>query len=222
MNPEHFAVWIMFSCTIYVWNMSQFGLCLVYHICMYGERRCFGHVLVYHICMAHVAVWVMSSCNIYVWPMSRVPYMYVWRTSLFGSCPHVPYMYGPCRCLGHVLVCHICMAHVGVLVMSSCTIYVWRISQFGSCPCVPYHEWPHRQGGCLASWRLQGCKIESRLSLSCADLYCSRGAQGVLPMRVGGAMRQLDLPPQTPLPVAGCGRLQLGVSHWATSVDYCK
>ena len=26
----------------------------------------------------------------------------------------------------------------------------------------------------------------------------------------------------TPLSVAGCGRLQLGVPHWATSVDYCK
>ena len=34
----------------------------------------------------------------------------------------------------------------------------------------------------------------------------------------GGATSQLDLPSLTPLFVAGCGRLQLGVSHWATSV----
>ena len=33
---------------------------------------------------------------------------------------------------------------------------------------------------------------------------------------------QLDLPSLTPLSVAGCGRLQLGAPHWATSVNYCK
>ena len=48
-----------------------------------------------------------------------------------------------------------------------------------------YPEWPHRQGGCLACWRLQGRKIESWLWLSCTDLYFALGAQGVLPMRVG-------------------------------------
>ena len=37
-------------------------------------------------------------------------------------------------------------------------------------------------------------------------------------MWVGDATSQLDLPSLTPLSVAGCGRLQLGVSHWATSV----
>ena len=40
-------------------------------------------------------------------------------------------------------------------------------------------------------------------------------------MRVGGATSQLDLPSLTPLSVAGCGRLQLGVPHWATSIYYC-
>ena len=34
----------------------------------------------------------------------------------------------------------------------------------------------------------------------------------------GGATSQLDLPSLTPLSIAGCGRLQLGVPHWATSV----
>ena len=41
-------------------------------------------------------------------------------------------------------------------------------------------------------------------------------------MRVGGAPSQFDLPPLTPLYIAGWGRLQLGVPHWATSVYYCK
>ena len=41
-------------------------------------------------------------------------------------------------------------------------------------------------------------------------------------MRVAGATSQLDLPARTPLFVAGCGRLQLKIPHWATSVDYCK
>ena len=49
-----------------------------------------------------------------------------------------------------------------------------------------------------------------------------RGAQGVLSMRVGGATGQLDLPSLKQLSVAGCGRQQLGVPHWATLVHYCK
>ena len=52
----------------------------------------------------------------------------------------------------------------------------------------------------------------------CTDSYYARGAQGVLPMRVGGATSQLDLQSLTPMSVAGCGRLQLGVPHWAASV----
>ena len=38
----------------------------------------------------------------------------------------------------------------------------------------------------------------------------------------GGATSELDLPSLTPFSVAGSGRLQLGVPHWATSVNYCK
>ena len=78
-------------------------------------------------------------------------------------------------------------------------------------------EWPHRQGGCLTCC---GCTFESLWG--CTDLYYARGAQGVLPMRVGGATSQLDLPSLTQLSVAGCGWLQLGVPHWAASVHYCK
>ena len=46
---------------------------------------------------------------------------------------------------------------------------------------------------------------------------CTRRTGGT-PMRVGGATRQLDPPSLTPWSVAGCGRLQLGVPHWDTSV----
>ena len=51
------------------------------------------------------------------------------------------------------------------------------------------------------------------------DLYvlCASGAQVVLPCEGRGVTAsQLDLPPYTPLSVAGCGRLQLEAAHWAT------
>ena len=47
--------------------------------------------------------------------------------------------------------------------------------------------------------------VARSIPLRCTDLYYARGAQGVLPMRVGGATSQLDLPSLTPLSVAGCG-----------------
>ena len=72
------------------------------------------------------------------------------------------------------------------------------------------------------------CSHLSQCSKSC-DLQpksqdCAiRRAQGVLPcVGWGGATSQLDLPSLMPLSIAGCGRLQLGASHWATSVNYCK
>ena len=68
----------------------------------------------------------------------------------------------------------------------------------------------------------EGCKIKSWLWLSGTDLYYALGAQGVLLMRVRGATSQLDLPSLMPLSIAGCDQLQLGVLHWASSVDYCK
>ena len=49
-------------------------------------------------------------------------------------------------------------------------------------------------------------------------ILCTRFSQGVLPMWVGGATSQLDLPTQPSLSIAGYGRLQPGVAHWATSV----
>ena len=47
--------------------------------------------------------------------------------------------------------------------------------------------------------------VARSIPLRCTDLYYSRGAQVVLPMRKGGATSQLDLPSLTPLSVAGCG-----------------
>ena len=64
-------------------------------------------------------------------------------------------------------------------------------------------------------------KVARLQDLYYTDLYYARDAQGVLPMTMGGATNQLDLSFLTPLSVASCGRLQLGVRHWATSVDYC-
>ena len=73
-----------------------------------------------------------------------------------------------------------------------------------------------RIGNVVAS-HAEGCKIESRLWLSSTDLYYALGAQGVLPMWMRGATSQLNPQSLTLLSVAGCGRLHLGVPHWATS-----
>ena len=81
-----------------------------------------------------------------------------------------------------------------------------------------YPEWQHRQGGCLACGNRT---FESRANRGCTDLYIllASGDQGVLPCEGWGVTAsQLDLPSLTPLSVAGCGRLQLGAAHWATSV----
>ena len=56
----------------------------------------------------------------------------------------------------------------------------------------------------------------------CTDLSYARGAQGVLSLRVGRATSHLDLPSLTPFSVAGCGRLQIGVTHSGASIDNCK
>ena len=72
--------------------------------------------------------------------------------------------------------------------------------------------------GKVVASHAEGCKIESRLWLSCNDLYYARGTQLVQPMRVGGATSQLNLQSLTPLSVAACGRLHLGVIQRAASV----
>ena len=75
------------------------------------------------------------------------------------------------------------------------------------------HALSGHKGKVVAS-HAEGCRVDSR-----RGCY-ARGAQGVLPIRVGSATSQLDLPSMTPLSVAGCGQLQLGLPHWSTSEDY--
>ena len=41
-------------------------------------------------------------------------------------------------------------------------------------------------------------------------------------MRMGLTASQFDVQSLTPLSIAGCGRLQLGVAYWATSVALLK
>ena len=96
-------------------------------------------------------------------------------------------------------------------------VYQWHFRLSTVILCLTLDTLSDRIGKVVASHD-DGCKIESRLWLSSTDLYYARGAQGVLPIRVGGATSQLDLPSLTPLSVASGGRLQLGVPHWANSV----
>ena len=75
-------------------------------------------------------------------------------------------------------------------------------------------EWPHSQGNCLVCLRLQG-----RLSAHAASIYIVKDElRGYCPWGWELTANQFYLPSQTPLTVARCGRLQLGVTHWATSV----
>ena len=78
-----------------------------------------------------------------------------------------------------------------------------------------YPEWPHRQ--CCHSVRpLVICSL-ARIAV------CNTWSSGGTALcKVGGATSQLDLPSLTPLSVTGCGWLQQGAPHWATSVNYCK
>ena len=52
-------------------------------------------------------------------------------------------------------------------------------------------------------------------------IQCTRRSEGTAHEKEG-ATSQLDLPHLTPLSVAGCSGLQLGVPYFATSVDHCK
>ena len=88
-------------------------------------------------------------------------------------------------------------------------------------------EWQHRQCVGLVFWRSHVRGSLSAVNLViCSPAYiavCNTWSSGGTALRrVGDATSQLDLPSRTPLPVAGCGWLQLGAPHWATSVNYCK
>ena len=59
-------------------------------------------------------------------------------------------------------------------------------------------------------------RLHVRVQLS-ALIYTMHEAVRGYAHEGGGATSQLDLLSLTPLPVAGCGWLQLGVPHWAAS-----
>ena len=63
-------------------------------------------------------------------------------------------------------------------------------------------------------WLQQVLKFVSRIAP-----FNTWSSGGTSLCRLGGATSHLDLPSLTPLSVACCGLLQLGVAHWATSVD---
>ena len=85
-----------------------------------------------------------------------------------------------------------------------------------------YPEWPHRQCVGLAFWSgtFATDSVQQILWFAARIAVCNTwGSGGTALCRVGGATSQLDLPSAlTPFSVAGCGWLQLGAPHWATSV----
>ena len=82
--------------------------------------------------------------------------------------------------------------------------------------CLMCYVWLHRQGYCLACWGLQGWFPAEAVPIHTLHRalrgYCIWG-WGVWPVNW---MYHLWCY------CCGCGQLQLGVPHWATSVDYCK
>ena len=86
---------------------------------------------------------------------------------------------------------------------------------------VSYPEWPHRQRVGLAFWsrRFAADSVQQVLWFAARIVVCNTCSSGGTALcRVGRATSQLDLPSLTPLSVGGCGWLQLGAPHWATSV----
>ena len=67
------------------------------------------------------------------------------------------------------------------------------------------HAATHTLSGRIGKVVASHAAVARSIPLRCTDLYYACGTEGVLPMRVGGATSQLDLPSLTPLSVAGCG-----------------
>ena len=97
--------------------------------------------------------------------------------------------------------------------------------RFNSCsvrPVIFYlsPEWPPLRGLIFRRSRVRDSPAPASLVICIPHLHrVIRGAQGVLSfIGWGVTVSQLDLPSLTPLSVSVFGRLQLGASHWATSV----
>ena len=81
--------------------------------------------------------------------------------------------------------------------------------------------------GSELAWHTRGRVCEARLLQQVlrfvAPIYTVQmWSSGGTAHEGGDATSQLDLQSLTTLSAAACDRLQLGVPHWATSVDYCK
>ena len=61
------------------------------------------------------------------------------------------------------------------------------------------------------------CSRPTRCSKSC-DLYQGSGDQGYCLVKGGGNAESIESTVSDAIAVAGCGQLQLGAAHWATSV----
>ena len=62
-----------------------------------------------------------------------------------------------------------------------------------------------------------GCRVDSGKRLH-RFILCSGRSGGTTTENGGCDQSELDLQSVTPLSVAGCGRLPLGVANWATSL----
>ena len=83
--------------------------------------------------------------------------------------------------------------------------YMLKVRAAGGPPFIPTGGGVYTLSGRIGKVVASHAAVARSIPLRCTDLYYARGAQGVLPMRVGGAASQFDLPSLTPLSVAGCG-----------------
>ena len=101
-----------------------------------------------------------------------------------------------------------------------CNIPRWDFSWFNEGSILRIHTLSGRIGKVVAS-HAEGCKV-ARSNPGCgwaAMIYTiHEELRGNCPWGWGS----IESTVMTPLSVIGCGRLQLGVPHWAASVDYCK
>ena len=82
---------------------------------------------------------------------------------------------------------------------------------------------PSGRTGSALVWHARGRAFQSRLVQQVLRFVGSVNTVQYVDLRGTahegrGATSQLDIQSLTPLSVAGCGRLQLGVLHWPTSV----
>ena len=92
-----------------------------------------------------------------------------------------------------------------------------------------YPEWPHRQCIGLTFRRLHVSGSLTAASLVICSPHCTVQyveLSGYCPLQGGGCDQSIGSTSCSDhnqlRKMAGCGRLQLGAPHWATSVNYCE